>query len=210
MGCCGVDGWRRRELPGVTRSTRGDTIRSLPRRPRSRPLEALVDKNPEADRRLLIALVLTMLVMYVWSTYISPPPMATPSQTSAAPADQAAASAAPVVTDGGTTGGAVADATPADEIVPEASASMSGPGFNAVLDSKEGALSVLTLSDYQSEATVTPLWLHVWHMSQGEAEENWTAYKGGGDSARLLTESSGFVLAGGGGVKGFVPFVMRP
>lgn len=164
-----------------------------------------MDKNPEADRRLMIALVLTMLVMYVWSTYISPPPTTLPSQTASAPAaptpDRAPASA-----DAAPSSDAVADALPVEEAVPEASVALSGDGYDVVLDSTEGALSVLTLSDYRTEATVTPIWQHAWHLIKGEAAETWTAYQGGGDAARLLTDHSAFVLAGGGDVRGLVPF----
>lgn len=161
-----------------------------------------MDKNPEADRRLLIALVLTMLVMYVWSTYVSPPPLAPATPVAEAPAagTPSGASSAPAAIP--------TDAAPAasEEQIVEAKVAVRATGFDAELSSDEGALGKLTLTGYQSEATVTPLWLHVWHKITGKAEDTWTAYQGGGENARLLTESGALVLAGGGPVQGKVPF----
>lgn len=162
-----------------------------------------MDRNPEADRRLMWALVLTMAVMYVWSTWFAPPPP--PAEQVAATAEGATATAE--------TPTAVAPATAAPtatptESIPEARLTVSADGVVSSLDSRGGALTRATLSSYTTEPVVTPIWRWVMAKVTGPDPGEWQPYAGGGEHSVIGGEAAAIAVAGVGAMVGDVPHLL--
>lgn len=141
------------------------------------------------------ALVLTMAVMYIWSTWFAPKPVPVEEQDQAAQVESGAqpeagadAPAAPV------TDAPVAD-TP---VIPERRLTTTADGFTATLDSKNGALRLPTLSSFTTEAQVTPIWLWIADRVTGKTSSSWEPYTGGGEPWVLLGETGAIAVAGVG------------
>ena len=149
-----------------------------------------MDRNPEQDRRLLWAFVLTMAVMFLWQKFFLPkPPPAEPAAVTAE-----APSATP------TAASTAAPATPAvaEQVIPRREVSVQAPGWIGKLSSTGGAINQVTLNDYQTEPTVTPIWIWVWDKVRGEADGGWVPYQGGGTPAVLLDHETALGIAGVG------------
>lgn len=162
-----------------------------------------MDRNPEADRRLMWALVLTMIVMYAWSTWFAPkPPPPDQSATTEQAAPTGATSSRPAVSAPPSDSQATATA----QDIPERKLTFKADGFDATLDSRGGALTLPTLTAYQSEPTVTPIWRWVIDKFSGKAPSSWRPYEGGGDPARLFGEPGAIAVAGAGEIDGATPY----
>ncbi len=162
-----------------------------------------MDRNPEADRRLMWALVLTMAVMYIWSAFFAPQPQEqAPAQAAqqAAPSDPSASAtpASPASAPG-------AEAS-ADGLIPERTFSVSGDGFSATLDSKGGVLRAVGLNAYTTEPSVTPVWRWAYDRVTGAASAGWEPYTGGGEPSQLLGPQGAIAAAGVGVYDGTVAF----
>lgn len=117
-----------------------------------------MDRN-DADRRLLWALIATMAVLYVWSTWFAPkaqPPPATPTEATA-PASTPTESAPPT-----------SPAPGVSSDIPERTVQVGSPGWSGELRSKDGALHALSLVHYRSEPIVRPIWLWVVDKVRGD------------------------------------------
>lgn len=162
-----------------------------------------MDRNPEADRRLMWALVLTMAVMYIWTAFFTPKTapqeQGATTEQAAAPAEQATQPATPA---------AATDAQPAAvaQDIPERKLPFQGDGFTATLDSRGGALTLPTLSDYKTEPAVTPIWRWVVDKVSGKSPPSWHPYEGGGDPAQLFGDPGAIAVAGAGAIDGTVAY----
>lgn len=148
------------------------------------------------------ALVLTMAVMYIWSTWFAPQPVSQVAAEPAAPTEPATAGA---TVDAAPTS-ASAPVTPVDAgpVIPERTLSVSGDGFSASLDSTGGALRRPSLNSFTTEPKVTPIWRWVMDKVTGSASESWEPYAGGGEPSVLLGEQGAIAVAGVGPYDGSV------
>lgn len=143
----------------------------------------------------MLALVLTMAVMYIWSSFFAPQPPP-PSQTPSAEAPAAQAPAAPV---------AAAPEAPTvapEEIVPERAEALDAEGWSGTLSSDEGALELLTLEAYRTEPKVTPIWSWAFQKITGQDPGPWHPYEGGGEPSVVLGEQGALAVAGAGAFTG--------
>ena len=156
----------------------------------------------DSERRTILAIGLSLVVYMLWSAWFMPPPptegvqsisdviteegdarIAGPGVSAEAPAVPAAIPAAP--------------ATPAPAPVPDRRIMVENETWDAVLSSREGAISDLSLNGAKAQPKVTPVWSWAMDKFSGEAEE-WEPYKGGGQPQGVLTSRGALVIAGAG------------
>jgi len=163
-----------------------------------------VNEGDGNEKRAIIAIVLSLAVVWVWSSFISPPQA--PPETVAPPAvtdqvvDPAAAPGQPVTDPTATTADpvaapAVAQATPA---LPERTLPLRSAEWTGEWSSRGGVLSTLELPDHNGPYTVNVIYMWLWGLIKGEGSgDGWTAYADGDQPEKLLTSSAQLGLAGG-------------
>jgi len=150
------------------------------------------------ERRTILAIGLSLMVYMVWTAWFMPPP---PTQgvltiddvpTDEAPEAAPASADAPVVPQV-----APRSKLPKPPPVPDRRQMVETEAWNAVLGSREGTFSELSLNDAVSQPNVSPL--YEWLMDKvGGAEESWEPYAGGGEPQGVLTDRGALVIAGAG------------
>jgi YidC/Oxa1 family membrane protein insertase len=154
--------------------------------------------NRDQDRRALMAVVLSLGVWMVWTTFFAPePPPPVPEGET------------PELTDGGTpAAGSAVPVAPsvapaavrpaASERVPFRVAPISGEGWSGEVASTSGSIRSLSLTDYSSPHTVMPLYRWVIDKVSGNSEGGWEPYTGGDTPQELLSEEGALLIAGAG------------
>ncbi|MCB9780447.1 MAG: membrane protein insertase YidC [Alphaproteobacteria bacterium] len=152
------------------------------------------------DRRVLLAIVLSLGVYYLWVAFFAPPPPPAvapedPTTVAEAPADPPSDATPSIGT---------APDVPARvvETVPERSESFGSQVWGGQVTSSEGVIRDITLHTVTAEPEVTTLWSWVAAKVKGEADGGWSPYVGGDAEKRLLTSSGAFGLAGAGALGG--------
>jgi len=166
----------------------------------------------EQDRRVLLAIILSLGVYYVWVSFFAPkPPPVDPN----AAVDEAVAEA-PVVDAVVPPGEATATAPPptapepvAVSNVPERKESLQTETFTATLDSSSGGVQDLVLVDYTESPVTHALWSWMVDRLSGRTDAGWSAYTGGDDAKRVLTADGALGLAGVGAPTGDGPYLVE-
>lgn len=158
----------------------------------------LEKKSDESDQRVMIAILLCVMVFWVWSSVFSPP---------SAPTEELD----PVTTGAGPDGpGPDAVGVPsgpaqvaADPVaVPEREVPLSTAELNATLSSRNGALHSVTLPRHLAPLEVTPIWRGLWGMvTGGPSLGEWRPYGDDPGVERLLTDQAALLHAGAGEVR---------
>ncbi len=155
----------------------------------------------EQDRRMLLAVVLSMGIVLLWTTFFAPEPPPPEEAGAEAPADG---------TDPATSGGAPVDPVPlaAVESVTQPkgvrtayhAVAVAGDGFRAEVSSTSGTVRNLELPAFHASKTVTPL--HSWVIGKvtGDSAATWEPYAGGETPHQVFTEVGGLLLAGAGAI----------
>lgn len=140
------------------------------------------------ERRAMLAIVLCLIVYFVWAAFFGPKP---PVEVDAASAETPAAM--PV---------AAAPEIPSIAPVPSApcvgEAVTLGTSTQLRVDTCTGNIVSLQLEDYQEAVTVTPWWTWVWGRVTGTTDGGWVAYGGEDGVMSLLGEGGDFLAAGRG------------
>ncbi len=159
------------------------------------------------EKRAILAIVLSLAVVWVWSTFISPPqpPPEAPAQIEAgqkletdgsatSPAtgpEGQQASASPGAAENPPT---VAEATPA---LPERTVPLRSEQWIGEWSSRGGVLRKLDLPNHHGPYTVNVIYKWLLAKVQGEAEGGYEPYADGDQPERLLSEAAQLGLAGG-------------
>ncbi|RME28303.1 MAG: membrane protein insertase YidC [Deltaproteobacteria bacterium] len=175
----------------------------------------------EQDRRVLLAIILSLGVYYVWVSFFAPRPTAqdlagsdgtvgveSPVQAPMAGSASAGGDAVPgVEVAGATTPGSDDSAAevPAAR-VPERKEPVQTEAFTAVIDSSSGGIQDLVLTDYTESPVTHALWSWVFDRLSGRTDAPWTAYTGGDEPKRILGEMGAIGLAGVGAPTGDGPY----
>ncbi|MEL6342280.1 MAG: membrane protein insertase YidC [Myxococcota bacterium] len=147
--------------------------------------------NNANERRAMLALLLSIAVYFVWTTFIMPPPqppVELPAETPATPV----ADTDPVTAPAPTPAPAV--------VVPDRTVSLSMKDFQGEVRSIDGAARSIDLRDYTAAPEVTPIYSWVFGLITGssETEGGWQPYAGGDEPYEMLSEEGAVVLAGAG------------
>ncbi len=155
------------------------------------------------EKRAILAIVLSLAVVWIWSSFISPPQAPTQDGTPPAvteqvtpqgdppptvdPAQPETAAAEPSPT-------AQAEATPA---LPESTVEMRSGEWMGEWSSHGGVLRDLELPGHNGPYTVNVIYKWILGKFQGESESGWDPYADGDQPERLLSSSARMGLAGG-------------
>jgi YidC/Oxa1 family membrane protein insertase len=166
-----------------------------------------VNEGDGNEKRAILAIVLSLAVVWVWSTFISPPqpPPQAPPQVQAgqqlepaAPGDASpslSGGEAPVASASPSEGApAVAETTPA---LPERTVDLRSAQWVGEWSSRGGVLRKLDLPNHHGPYTINVIYMWLLAKVQGEAEGGWLPYADGDQPERLLSESARLGLAGG-------------
>lgn len=154
-----------------------------------------MENQNNADRRLLLALFLSLIVLYAWSAWFAPPPapVTDPAQAAAPQAPVATSSlSSPAAMVGNATVGEVPAAVPSREVALETA------DFRGRLSSRDGAVTDLALREWNAEPVVTEIWRWVYEKVTGSAKGGWVPYAGGDDPQALVSPEGAMALAGVG------------
>ncbi len=147
------------------------------------------------DRRVLLAIILSLGVYYLWVSFLAPPPPvvddpATDVAGIEAPADTPTTASTPSVSP-------APDPVPVME-VPQRKEAVSSSTWRGVLSSNSGGIEDLTLQDFTEAPTTQPVWTWAIARITGKTDEGFQAYKGGDDAKRILSANGALGLAGVG------------
>lgn len=144
------------------------------------------------DRRVLLAIILSLAVYYVWVAFFAPPapvPEAAPETPVAeAPVQPSSTPVAAVPQ---------ADARALDE-VPARSEKVQTQAFQARLTHESGAIEDVVLSEYTTSPKVHELWTWALGKITGKSEGGWTPYTGGDEPHVLVGSDAAIGVAGAG------------
>lgn len=147
--------------------------------------------NTQNDRRALTAILLSLLVFFVWSWFFAPTPEPTADVDGAAEAGTAPSTpSAPA--------SVPAAAAPAVVSAPCVAAPRELASSIATLevDNCGRLLSAVTMSSVSSPLTVTPWWTWLWGKVSGGAEGGWQPYVAHEGNIEFLTAQGAFGYAG--------------
>lgn len=156
------------------------------------------------ERRALIAIVLCLVVFYVWSAFYGPKPpprdattAGTPVSADAAGSPSSVAAPAPAAAP---TGPCVEETIPFETSVTRFRVTTCG-----------GAAQKLEMPSHQEAAKVTPWWTWIWGKVTGSEPGGWTPYEERDGTLALLGEDGAFGIAGRGaiGAEGAYELVSR-
>lgn len=150
----------------------------------------------------MVAIVLCLVVYFLWAAFLGPKPVAPESVAAGSESPAQIADAAPTP----------APVVPPPVVVPcTGEKEVIGSSSQLTIDSCTGAVSGIHLVDYQQAVTVTPWWTWVWSRITGAAEGGWRAYGDEEGSMSLLTDRGHFLAAGRGplGVSGSYSVVSK-
>lgn len=156
----------------------------------------MADKKDEPDQRVLIAILLCVMVFWIWSSVFAPPaapqPAEDPAQGGVVTTDPAGdpAGAPPVEPLGGT--------PPVAEPIPARELPLQTAELQATLSSRTGALHSVVLPNHPAPLEVTPIWSGVWAMFSGKPLGEWRPYGDDPGVERLLTPEAALLSAGAG------------
>ncbi|MCK6520231.1 membrane protein insertase YidC [Myxococcota bacterium] len=152
------------------------------------------EKN-ELDQRAIVAVLLSLAVLWVWGA-MNPqtPPVTTPEGVPPVAGETpAGGGGAPVA------GGDPAVPTPiAPAVVPDRLVPIGSAEITAQLSSQGGALTAVVLPNQEANYDVTPIWRHVIGKVTGSASPEWAPYGGAPGPERLLSETGALLVAGSG------------
>ncbi|MFH1467443.1 MAG: membrane protein insertase YidC [Pseudomonadota bacterium] len=165
------------------------------------------------EKRAIIAIVLSMAVLWLWSSWIAPPPAPAPdpstvvapgepATTPAAPSGAEALEAAPVVEGGEPAAGeAPVASTPA---LPERLLPLQTAEWQGEWSSTGGVLRGLLLSEHKGPYAIQTIYSWVVDRVTGKTSGGWKPYGGGDEAQELLSATATLGLAGGmdGGAAG--------
>lgn len=145
----------------------------------------MLPKKDDTEQRTLVAILLSLVVFWVWSAYFAPPPP--PPAPAEVPAVAEPSVTPPTVT-----------STPVQEEVPERSVPVRTDAVEAVLSSQGGVLRDIHLSQHPGALKVTPIWTWVIGKIKGNADEHWQPWGGDPGNEVLLSAESSLLAAGVG------------
>ena len=155
------------------------------------------------EKRAILAIVLSMAVLWAWSAWFAPRPA--PGEPTPVPATESAAvpTNAPAAQ---TSGQAIATdpaAAPAGTAVvaapapPERRLAVRTDAWEGAIRSRLGVLGELSLPENLGPYTIVPIYRWVWERVLGRTREPWSAYGGGLQPEQLLGAEGALGLAGG-------------
>jgi YidC/Oxa1 family membrane protein insertase len=149
----------------------------------------------EADRRALLAVVLSLGVYMLWMAWLGP---TTAPVDGAVDPSQSVTESSPLQT-GSAQGGAAA-ATPVAQAAqaPEATEAYGRPTWTGQATSWGGHLRQLAMVDYREPVVVTPWWSWIIGRVTGDMDGGWTAFSGGAALETTVTADGAYGLTGAG------------
>ena len=148
----------------------------------------------DQERRVILAIALSVLVLMSWQ-WIFPPPEPPPAPVADTPAQTTGDSPAVAATPAAAPTAAPA---PPVETIRAHSQALTLDGGTATVSSENGALRSVTLADYEAMVKIMPLWTWASDAVFGEAEGDWVPYSGGDTAREVVTADGALVLAGAG------------
>lgn len=152
----------------------------------------MIRKNDDSEQRALIAILLSLVVFYLWTSVFAPPP---PPPAAELPAQPETPQVAGV--EGAVPAAPVAPAAPA-QVVPDRELPVRTDQVQASLSSKGGGLRDVILPEHVAAYDVTPLWRRALDTVTGKAEGEWKPY-GDTPGAEQLVTDKGVILSAGVG-----------
>jgi len=163
----------------------------------------VIKKDPEAEQRLILAVLLSVGVYWIWMGMFPPaqPPAAPVAETvQTEPGSPPSTETVEVVP-------AVVPATsevpvPVVQALPERSLPLRTDNIDALLTSEGGGLANISLPGRLSPFQIEAIWSRAIDMVMGDAEEDWRPW-GEEPGPEILVGEAGVLLAAGAG-EGFV------
>lgn len=150
--------------------------------------------NTQNDRRALTAILLSLLVFFVWSWFFAPKP-----EPTAEGEPTAATGADPTTTPAGSSP-TTPSAAPAPEVVGTPCVAspreLSSTVAALQVDNCGRMLSAVAMSEVSSPLTVTPWWTWLWAKVSGGADGGWSPYVAHEGKIEFLTAQGAFGYAG--------------
>ncbi len=159
-------------------------------------------RGQPGEQQTLVAVVLMLTVMWVWSTFIAPP---VPVE---APAGDEVVVSTPLTAESGstTTTGAAPAAAPTS--APERTLAFSTEAVDATFTTAGGGLRGVVLPEHRGAFKVTPIWSHAIGLVTGSAEGDWDPWGEEPEPEHIVSEA-GLFLASGSGAFAPVAFELR-
>jgi YidC/Oxa1 family membrane protein insertase len=155
-----------------------------------------VNESDGNEKRTILAIVLAMAVIWVWTSWIAPRPEPTPEPAAVEASAPAGAPADPSVTQGDGEP-APADPVAATPALPERVLSLRTADWQGEWTSAGGVLRALALPAHKGPYTIQPIYRWVLDRVIGKTLEGWRAYGGGEGAQELLSATASLGLAGG-------------
>lgn len=143
------------------------------------------------DRRVLLAIILSLGVYYAWVAWFAPPPPAPVEPAVLAEASTPSTSSTPAVTE------AAPVAPEPSAAVPARTEALTSTVFQGSITHEAGALEDVILRDYTTSPKVTAVWTWALDKVRGQAN-GFEAYAGGDDPMRVLSGDGALGVAGVG------------
>ena len=150
----------------------------------------MIPKKDDTEQRTLVAILLSLVVFWVWSAYFAPrpPPVEPDAVTEVAPPE-----AAPPVAEPSTP-----ELVLPTDAVPERSVPVKTSTIEAELSSHGGVLRGISLPAQPGALHVEPLWTYVVNRVKGQNPGEWRPY-GDAEGPEVLLSAEGSLLAAGAG-----------
>lgn len=147
----------------------------------------MIPKKDDTEQRTLIAILLSLVVFWVWSAYFAPTPPPPPVE-------------APITE--GVTAPAVAPepvVAPTLTAVPERAVAIKTAEIEAQLSSKGGVLRAISLPQHAGALDVTPIWTYAINRVTRSGDQPWKPYGEDPGAEQLLSPEGSLLAAGVGG-----------
>lgn len=150
----------------------------------------------DQERRVILAIALSVLVLMSWQWIFPPPEPVAPVGDDRAAAEGVTPS--PVAATPATAPAAPIPAAASVKNIRSHSQTLALEQASAMVTSENGALRAVTLEDYDATVQVMPIWTWAIDTVFGDTEEDWVPYSGGETAKEAITSDGGLVLAGAG------------
>jgi len=154
--------------------------------------------DSDQDRRALLAIMLSLGVYLLWTSFFAPPPPVVTEDPAVVATEQVETPVEQVVEEH-----SVVAAAPPTELAPEKTIEFGDEGWFGEIHSTNGALRGATLRGYTEAPVTTPIWSQLLGKVLGSDDEDagekeWEAYAGGEEALHLLSQEGLLGLVGSG------------
>ena len=153
-----------------------------------------MDNNGANERRVLLAIVLSLAVYYLWMGWFAPRPA---PQAEATTAPEQVVEAAPVAAPVAPVAAGTPDAAPVEAIEPHQVA-FGTETWSGVVMSSAGTLRAVYLTTFSGPYIVQPIYSWLQDKVMGSGEGPWVPYSGGDGHEEVISPAGALLLAGAG------------